>query len=129
MYLVLQGRVSKKIQNKLSKTIQRNFDATGTIFLFCDYSSFEVPLGKVFNYIINNSEKEVLETGMELIYITQEFLRPYDSVPIGHKTICQFKVDRKTSIYITEKFPILDTWKPFSNVFYLSTNKKRSFDQ
>lgn len=123
MYIISQGVVSQMTRDKLSNKLNHDFKDNGTVFLFCDYSMFEIPLGRVFNYIIEcNSTNRIIKAKLELVYITQEFFQPYDFIPVGHKTICQFNLNQKAYKFISEKLPVIDTWKPLSYFFSLSTD-------
>lgn len=128
MYIVLQGIVSETTLAMLSNKLHFEVKKEGAIFLFCDYSKFQVPLGTVFNYIVDGRSKvSAFKARMELIYVTQEFFQPYEFIPIGHKTICQFNFTQRAFNFLSQELPIIDSWKPLSFSFYLSTDEKEIF--
>lgn len=120
VYLRLHGAASKKAR-KLIFSSHKNIEI-GLIdnVVFCDYSDFTIPLGQVFNFlIIEETPKIIIPANIKLIWITQQFFKEWEEIPMGWKTICGFEYEKKD---LFERLPVIDAWDTNSK-FIISTRE------
>ena len=62
-----------------------------------------------FKGILDYSDIAINETILLLKKVTQQWAKPYDSIPCGHKTICKFEF--KNGIpEVIRNLPVISTW-------------------
>jgi hypothetical protein len=79
------------------------------IILFCDYSSFEIPIGFSFNEV-EDADKNKFSGIIVLKTVTQASALHFDGVPIGHKTICKFDVNEPALFNVLDKMKMIKSW-------------------
>jgi hypothetical protein len=82
-----------------------------TCILFVDYSDYDIPIGAKFSLFSTDEQgREIYKIDGELLQVTQSFLKPFDLIPKGHKTICEIKLDAPSLNLLRSKLPIVDSW-------------------
>jgi hypothetical protein len=113
-YLRAFGSVSTKLHESLA--ISEHVKESRRVIFF-DFSDFLIENGSVFNYLSINNQRHPLNA--KLIYITQQFAKPFGEIPIGWKTIGVIEV--YDNIDIVDTMPIIESW-------YDEKGKKSTFE-
>jgi len=114
----LQGIISRNSEKLIDKGFEQHGDENLTLNLFCSFSQFEIPIGTTFNYFEKDNILIPLHHAM-LIAVTQQFGKPFESIPEGWKTISKFEFSLEGVRELKSELPILDTWDYSSNKLYL----------
>lgn len=110
-YVRIYGIASKKIENLLFNAIGTWQKRTNSCIIFVDFSDFDIPIGTIFTIFAENEDGTGShEINGELVQVTQQFLKPYDGIPLGHKTVCEIKLDDRSVNLLRSKLPIIDSW-------------------
>jgi hypothetical protein len=88
--------------------------------LFVDYSEFDVPIEYIFTEIIDPDANKKYNGKIVLKSVSQDFLLKFDLIPMGHKTICKFKIEDQSLFNFINKLPKIDHWQE-SNKFLIFT--------
>lgn len=80
------------------------------VILFCDYSTYDIPKGYIFNHLMDPLSQNNISCKAKLKDISQEFGIPFDSVPKGYKTICNFKFSGINIPKMIMELPIINDW-------------------
>lgn len=108
MILSVKGNVSEKVKQKLT-VLNRFQQKQNIIFLFADYSDYEIPIGCQFSKIEINGEDFTVNDVL-LIGVTQQFDKDFDYIPKGWKTIIVLAVNDKNVIKKFQDLPYIDDW-------------------
>ena len=85
---LLEGQVSATSLRLVRKGLPTSWPAA-TLCVFATYAYAELPLGKTFEFVFPEKHPERGEQTIAVIRaVTQQFGKPFDSVPQGWKTIC-----------------------------------------
>jgi hypothetical protein len=104
------GNASKEVISQYKKAFNCERLNNNLALMFCSFSEFDIPIGQVFN-IINDIE-ETFELNCQIILknVTQQFWKPFDSIPSGWKTICLFEFALGEIPDVVQKLPIINGW-------------------
>jgi hypothetical protein len=81
------------------------------IVVFCDYSEYEIPLDTTFNIIKDPiHDLSIEDQNFTLKNVTQQYHKPFTSIPKGHKTICRFEFNSGRVPPIVLNLPIIRDW-------------------
>ena len=90
--------------------------------LFVDFSDFNIPIGAKFTLFAEDEHGRMLHNiDGELVQVTQSFLKHFDQIPKGHKTICEIKLDEQSLSLLLSKLPIVESWYVGERKFLLGT--------
>jgi hypothetical protein len=123
-FVKVQGILSDNSKRKiLSAVNKQETDGETCCLIFVDYSDFDIPVGERFLYLIELSDsKNAIKIDGKLIMVTQNQGLLLESIPKGHKTICQVCFDKNSYEMIMSKIPILDTWQSPLQTYLLSNS-------
>lgn len=109
------GVLSKELEYKFKHVLNLPIKKNEFIF-FCDYSSYDIPIGFVFTKIRNDKTNQIFDNyKLRLMKVTQEHVIEYDMIPKGHKTLCKFEnVDDKL-IEPLKNLPSILSWEETEN--------------
>ena len=107
--LKVVGILSKKLFLSFGKVLDANKLENNEIILFCDYSSFDIPVGYIFNTIMDSSGSKCFSGNILLRNVSQAFALEFDSIPKGHKTICKFQFAEGIP-EVVKKMSVIDDW-------------------
>lgn len=123
-FVRVEGIVSKSVEKLLISSLGKWPIYSNSLILFFNYSDFDIPMGAKFLYLVDNESKEIMYPILgEIIQITQSFLKPFDEIPHGHKTICEIKLDEDSLKLLRSKLPVVDAWGSTRKMFLLATGK------
>ncbi|WP_423735439.1 hypothetical protein [Chitinophaga caseinilytica] len=88
------------------------------IVLFCSFSEYDIPVGYVFNTITDAGSRILVTDTITLKGVTQQFWKPFDSIPKGWKTIARFSFQHGVPDAISA-MPQLESWYANDNFLYL----------
>lgn len=92
MQLKQENKIKLGIRGKLKRDLALNLSSLKNylddkyILLFADYSNFDIPLFQEFHSISFN-DKRIIIFNTTLIFVTQQYNKPFDFIPSGWKTI------------------------------------------
>jgi len=118
--IVLLGIISEDRYELVLKGFQRNFDSERTLVFFSPYSEYEIPVGARFSRFVNNKSNKTIRISSKLIDITQQWGLPFNSIPMGHKTIIRVEFDKEYIDYIKTQIPTIKSWEDSDKGFYLT---------
>jgi hypothetical protein len=109
--------IEKQIVEALKLTKQKN-----SLLFFCDYSDHDFEIGHEFSSISENDQ--IIYSGLiKLKTVTQQYFKPFEIIPSGWKTICEFEFEESIPSIIRAKIPILESWSGMNlKCFTLSDN-------
>jgi uncharacterized protein VirK/YbjX len=84
--------------------------------LFCDYSDYDIPLHHTFTSVKIIKSQRLFDTIIRLKSVTQEYGQPFDLIPKGHKTICNFIFLNENFENVMEYLPIVADWYDSENI-------------
>jgi hypothetical protein len=110
-YVRIYGIASKTIENLLFNAMDTWQKKSNSCIIFVDFSDFDIPIGTFFTIFAENEDGTGShDINGELVQVTQQFLKPYDGIPLGHKTVCEIKLDEHSVNLLRSKLPIIDSW-------------------
>jgi len=115
--LKVVGLVHHKLFQKLEDVLG-NYNKKNAIPVFCDFAMFDIPSGYVFNLIVDKKGKIVYTGTFFLNKITQQFAKPFDSIPHGWKTICLFQFTEEDVPEVIYQLPYTEDWYQSDNFIY-----------
>jgi len=122
MELKIVGRLTESLINSYKNMLDyTSNDNITDIIVFCDYSKFEIKRNHVFENIWINKTENVIKCSLVLKSISQEYMLPLESIPIGWKTICRFNVLDKEQIKLFQALPEINEWSESNSFFILLT--------
>jgi hypothetical protein len=77
------------------------------IWLFCDRSEFDIPIGTTFRNIETDDGKFVFSGDAVLKVVTQQWAKKLDEIPRGWTTVCGFQFSAKAIPSIVLSLPKL----------------------
>src|SRR6476620_9901797 len=92
-------------------------NANNEVILFVDFSEFDIPLGHIFS-----TARDVV-TGLNynceivLKSVSQQFVKEFDAIPHGWKTICKFEIIDDAVFNIIRELPEIESWYDSTNSF------------
>jgi len=105
------GRLSSRLYNLYKEVMNIR---EGDVLLFCDYSEFDIPVGYSFTQVLKR-DNTAISCKVLLRGVSQQFLKPFDEIPHGWKTVCRFEfVDGYVPDEI-DMLPLLETWVDTGN--------------
>lgn len=123
-FIRIQGIASVSTEALLVAKLGRWPIHTDNCILFAGYSDFDIPLGTTFLFLVEKGATDmVYPIRGELIQITQSFLKYFDEIPRGHKTICEIKLDAPSLNLLRSKLPVIDAWGWQEHLFLLATGR------
>lgn len=121
-YVRIYGIASKKIENLLFNAMDTWQKRSNSCIIFVDFSDFDIPIGTIFTIFAENEDGTGShDINGELVQVTQQFLKPYDEIPRGHKTVCEIKLDERSVNLLRSKLSIIDSWYDTSKRGLLAT--------
>jgi len=121
-FVRVEGIVSKSVEKLLISSLGKWPIYSNSLILFFNYSDFDIPMGAKFLYLVDNESREIMYPIQgEIVQITQSFLKPFDEIPHGHKTICEIKLDEDSLKLLRSKLPVVDAWGITRKMFLLAT--------
>ncbi|MFX1705653.1 hypothetical protein PV783_16925 [Chitinophaga sp. CC14] len=124
-FVRVEGIVSKHVEQLLISSLGKWPIYSNSCILFINYSDFDIPLGARFLYLVDNESREIMYPIQgELVQITQSFLKPFDEIPHGHKTICEIKLDDPSLKLLQSKLPVINARGSARKMFLLATGKE-----
>ncbi|MBO9730273.1 MAG: hypothetical protein J7623_16655 [Chitinophaga sp.] len=110
-FIRVEGIASKKVEVLLNAKLGTWPIHASSCILFVSYSDFDIPLGETFFYLIDREERDAMYIiQAKLIQVTQSWLKPFDEIPRGHKSICEIKLDDPSLKLLQSKLPVVDGW-------------------
>lgn len=58
-----------------------------------------------------------------LLFVTQQYFKPFPFIPKGHKTICSFEIKDSILLQILNKLPVVNGWDYHTEFVELFGNK------
>src|SRR5688500_8066743 len=84
-------RIPGKVSGNIIKELLCKFalgKSENAIWVFVDYSDYEVSLGTLFEVIFLKDQPEIVEFEKATLgFVTQQFFEEFDGIPKGWKTI------------------------------------------
>lgn len=77
--------------------------------LVCDYSPYDVSIGHTFYEMLDVDKKTLAAGQITLREVSQNYLKRFDCIPKGHKTVCRFELE-ETMMSIVMQLPVIDGW-------------------
>ncbi|PSL18255.1 hypothetical protein [Chitinophaga ginsengisoli] len=108
-------KVIGRLQKDLNKRFIHGLDLVdlkdNQLILFCDYSEFDISVDYVFTEIIDEQKGEVIP-GCHIILknVSQQFFKPFDSIPHGWKTVCKFEFVNNNIPSVIYELPEVKGW-------------------
>ena len=122
MYIRVFGIASIKIENLLINAMDTWRKKSNSCIIFVDFSDFDIPIGTIFTIFAENEDGTGShDINGELVQVTQQFLKPYDEIPRGHKTVCEIKLGEHSVNLLRSKLPLIDSWYDTSKRSLLAT--------
>ncbi len=103
------GIASRKLVEQYKKAFNVTSFNDNELLLFCDYSSFEIKIGHVFNTIKDLKRAIIRDSNIKLQYATQQSFIPLRDIPQGYKTICLFEFPLSIP-EIVKDLPTISDW-------------------
>ncbi|QIL42309.1 hypothetical protein G7074_25450 [Pedobacter sp. HDW13] len=100
--IIITGRFPSSDFSLLREVLKFDVLNKLEVILYCLYSEYEIPLGTIFNRIENMSNQIVFEGQIELTNVTEQYLKPFDCIPMGWATICKFKFQDQIPLALFE---------------------------
>jgi len=120
-FIRIYGIASEKTRKLIASAPGEWPSHSGGCLLFVDYSDFDIVMGERFRYFIERELGITHPIEGQLVQVTQSFLKPFDAIPRGHKTICEIRFDAPTLELLRSKLPIVDAWDGDNRRFLLGT--------
>jgi hypothetical protein len=102
-------KVVSLVESKLISTdflsVKEYMNESSRLFFFT-YSGFEIENGSLFNYLFIDGQVHPINA--KLVFITQQFNKPFTSIPYGWKTICVLEF--RNNVDIIDTIPIREFW-------------------
>ena len=118
MELRVVGRLPIELITYYKNILEYFYNNTSEIILFCDFSEFAIAKNHLFKHIrINNN---IVECPILLKSISQEYMLPFESIPIGWKTVCKFEILETGKIELFSQLPEIQEWAESNTCFVLS---------
>jgi hypothetical protein len=117
--LKVVGIMSNNLLFTFGKLLSFDGKSIDEVVLFCDYSSFDVPIGYSFKTIQDSNASILYSGSMILVSVTQAYAIAYDSIPKGDKTICMFKFPNTNVPNIIYTLPIVTGWYSSDKCLFL----------
>ena len=117
--IVILGIVSAKSNELVAKGFKRHFDESSSFCLFCDYASYDIPIGAEFDCLVNLQTQKDYAINATLIDVTQQMAISFDAIPNGWKTVSRFMFSQKDLNLIKSEMPVIDVWRGFNEKFKL----------
>jgi hypothetical protein len=119
-FVRIYGIASKKVEKLLRDNLKRWPSSAHSCTLFVDYSDFDIPMGTNFTFFSEDEQgNKSHRVNGKLIQITQSWLKPFDQIPSGHKTICEIELDEASLTLLQSKLPTVDSWSKVEKRFLL----------
>lgn len=96
----------------------KDFNQKNEILVFCDFSEFDIPGGYIFRSIVDGNGNMLYVGEFILKKITQQFARPFDSIPHGWKTISLFQFNEGSIPEVIYQLPYAVDWYQSNNFLY-----------
>lgn len=123
-FVRVEGIASKNVETLLVSSLGKWPMYSDSCILFINYSDFDIPMGERFLYLVDKASWEIMYPIQgELVQITQSFLKPFDEIPHGHKTICEIRLDDASLKLLRSKLPVVDAWGSAEKMYLLATGK------
>jgi hypothetical protein len=117
------GIASKKVEKLLYDEMGNWPKTPNSCILFVDFSDFDIPIGTKFTLFAEDEYGNVLHNiNGSLVQVTQSFLKPFDEIPKGHKTVCEIELDAQSVSLLRSKLPTINSWYEGKERFLLGTN-------
>ncbi|MFY0256492.1 hypothetical protein ACDQ55_21365 [Chitinophaga sp. 30R24] len=100
------GRLSNKMFNLYKDVLDVK---ENDVVFFCDYSEFDIPVGYCFTGVVK-SDNTILGCKIRLKSVSQQFLKLFDEIPHGWKTIGNFEFIDGIIPDEVQMLPLLDDW-------------------
>jgi len=120
--LLLEGSVSATALALVRAGLPDTWSGTARC-LFATYAYADLPLGKRFDFAFPSGDPHAAEPTTAIVQaVTQQFGKPFDSIPHGWKTICLIDFGNSLPRAI-ENLPTLDSWGQSSQRVALCTRE------
>lgn len=106
-YLVILGQMD--LDDKMVNLPFEN-PLISEVLLLCDYSASDIAIGYRFSSIQDPDDKLLFSGEIVLKGVTQEFMKSFDEIPNGWKTICKFQFIGKDPPSIILSLPKKKSW-------------------
>jgi len=113
--LNVRGIMQEKLTETYANVLKYDQNKNEAI-LFCDYSDFDIPVEFNFSQVNVIKSQISIRTIMKLRAVTQEHGQPFDMIPMGHKTICNFVFLKKDLETLMKLLPIVSDWYDSENI-------------
>jgi len=100
--IIIRGRFPSSDFNLLREALKFDVLNKLEVIVYCLYSEYDIPLGTIFHRIENMGNQIVYEGEIKLTKLTQQYLKPFDGIPKGWKTICKFKFQDQIPLALIE---------------------------
>lgn len=113
------GRLDKKLYHLFIDGLDLKNLQSNQVILFCDYSSFDIPVNYLFTKILDAQKGEsVFDCQITLKSVSQQLLKPFDSIPLGWKTVCKFEVVNDRIPHVINDLPEVKGWTSFDRYLF-----------
>ena len=108
-YLVLEGRASPQVERQIRTGLPHNRPSPSRV-CFVSFAYADLPLPKEFDTLFWGDRLEsVIFTRSRIVGVTQQFAKPFDSIPHGWKTICLIHFPEGVP-EIIDDLPVVQGW-------------------
>lgn len=108
-FLRLEGRPSEHLLPWITGGFGRPVPA-GSVIAFISFAYADLPIGKAFTVAFRPSAPGIAEPcALQIAAVTQQFAKPFDSIPHGWKTICCLAFDGPPPSLITN-LRVVEGW-------------------
>jgi len=121
-----RDKVSLQIVGVISEDLLKRFasivnykENKNQVVLFCRYSESNIPIGFIFRKIQDVDSGEIFAIEATLKGISQQLRIPWEEVPMGWKTICNFEFKNNIPKVVSE-LKRLNDWFDYDKILVFS---------
>gem|GEM_PF-5692660 len=89
------------------------------VFLMARRNPEEVPLGHHFLFGFDKEQNRTFDIDYELVFVTQQFYKPFPYIPAGWHTLSVFKVVKDSSVF-SDGLPLTNDWYEGAKHLFIS---------
>lgn len=91
----------------------------GLVTLLARRNPEEVPIGHRFLFGLDKGTNRVVDIDYELVFVTQQYLKPFSSIPAGWHTISVFRVLMDSPVF-RNSLPLTHDWYEGAQNLFIS---------
>ena len=104
------GVCTKELIPKFNGVLDDEDMKGNRIVLFCAHSDFDILMEHTFTCIETDKGEIAYNGQMVLKKVTQQWAKPFDSIPRGYKTICTFEFKENDVPEVIKRLPTITDW-------------------